>query len=166
MPASLRNSSVIPAIDSDDKSLARRHLALVTTSPSQHSQSSTVHQLPENRLRPLWLQLLLNVQHGSSVIMAALAFGVLVAYVQTVQTQQQWGRAYRRLEVLQRQERQLLAAGALLQEQLDRPSNSLTKGLEPLTLSQAIFIKPLPMQSSVAIPPKSSAPPDDVPLAY
>ncbi|MCS6813583.1 MAG: hypothetical protein NZ772_08450 [Cyanobacteria bacterium] len=156
----------MPAIESDDQSLAHRHLTLVTASPSQQSQPSTVHQLPEDRLRPLWLQLLLNVQHGSSVVMAALACGVLVAYVQTVQTQQQWGRAYRRLEVLQRQERQLLSAGALLQEQLDRPSNSLTKELEPLTLSQAIFIKPQPVQSSVAVPPKSSAPPGHVPLAY
>jgi hypothetical protein len=97
-----------------------------------------------------------------------LAACVLAIYAQIVHSQHQWSRHYQRLEELERQERQLIAASESLREQSSRREALSNKGLEPLTLSNAIFVKPFIQQSPQAAPQKKSLPEpvDTFPLAY
>jgi len=168
MSASLRTTDVMPATAPKASRMTHKHLIPVGKDVVQGSQAPTIYHLPSDRLRPLWLQLLINLQHGSSILMFLLVVAVLLVYTQTVNSQQRWSKVYQRLEALQRHERQLTAAGELLREQIAHPNNLMTKGLEPLALSHTIFVKPAPQEqphiTSQPIPAAEMT--GSTPLAY
>jgi hypothetical protein len=139
------------------------------TDAVQGSQAPDIYHLPSDRLRPLWLQLLINLQHGASIITFLLVLAVLFIYTQTVNSQQRWAKEYQRLQVLQRHERQLTAAAELLREQTTHNRSLVTtKGFEPLALSHVIFVKPAPQEHPplVSQPTPLPEPIGNSPLAY
>ncbi|NJR65720.1 MAG: hypothetical protein HC772_10940 [Leptolyngbyaceae cyanobacterium CRU_2_3] len=82
--------------------------------PATWTQSPVVRALPRPQPAPAWLKVLIKVQRLSSMPTLLLIIGLLAVYGWTVYTQQRWGQAYRHLEALQKQERQLTAASEVL----------------------------------------------------
>lgn len=104
----------------------------------------TVPYLPNSRRRPLWLNSLIGAQRSSSLIAFLLISAVMVVYGQTVYTQQLWSREYRKLETLQRHERQLTTTNESLKDQIVQQAEKSTGNLVPVTSSNSIFVKPAP----------------------
>jgi hypothetical protein len=109
---------------------------------------------------PLWLTLLVMAQRGSSVVTFILIAAVLTVYSWTVYAQQRWGQAYRHLESLQKQERQLIATNEVLKNQMARQAEKPDVGLILPDPSTRIFLSPAPQRPEVEpdILPSSTSP--------
>ncbi|MBF2001349.1 MAG: hypothetical protein IGS38_11585 [Synechococcales cyanobacterium M58_A2018_015] len=105
---------------------------------------------------PRWLTALLWLQRGSAMGTLVLAAAVLVTYGWTVYLQDRWGQEYERLEVLQKQERQLIAANEALKNQMAQQAEDPTTGLLPPDPSNTIFLAPAPERP--AVKPKPTTP--------
>ncbi|NEO29275.1 MAG: hypothetical protein F6K36_02230 [Symploca sp. SIO3C6] len=123
---------------------------------------------PWQRTMPNWLQSLLFLQRSSDLISVLLVGATLSIYSWTVWTQQQWTREYRKLETLQRQERDLTSANETLKEQLAQQAESPASGLVNPTTANTIFLPPAKERKSQAVPkPKTSQQPAaTIPLGY
>jgi hypothetical protein len=168
MSASLRTTDLMPMAAPEASPRSPMHLIPSGKDAIQGSQASTIYRLPSDRLRPFWLQLLINLQHGASIVTFLLVAAVLLVYTQTVNSQQRWSEDYKRLETLQRHERQLTTAGELLREQVVHYDNVATQGFQPLSLSHVIFVKPAPPSQPTVVPEPmpSPEPAISIPLAY
>ena len=117
--------------------------------------------------QPLWLNLLLWTQRGSSVMTLMLGAAILVTYGWTVYIQQQWGREFDRLEAMKKQERQLVSTNEVLKNQMAEQAEKPTAGLLLPDPSNAIFLTPAPQRPDVKAsptPPAEAAP--TRPLGY
>jgi hypothetical protein len=97
-----------------------------------------------------------------------LAAVVLAVYSWTVYTQRRWSQEYTRLQVLERDERQLTAANEALKDNLaEQAGNADTHLLLPQA-NNMLFMAPAPERA--AIPEASSKPPEtpalNAPLGY
>ena len=135
----------------------------------------TVPYLPNSRRTPLWLKSLVGAQRSSSVVVFLLIAAVMVVYGQTVYTQQMWSREYRKLETLQRHERQLTTTNESLKDQIVQQSEKSTTGLVPITSHNSIFVKPAPLRKAPSKPeaskpgqkaPQKSDSVDPAPMGY
>jgi hypothetical protein len=91
--------------------------------------------------------------HRASIILAfILGVAALVVYGSTVYTQQLWSKEYRKLKTLQRNERELLAAGESLKGQIAQQAERPGSQLIPKTPSSMIFLKPEPLRTTPALP--------------
>ncbi len=90
---------------------------------------------------PLWLRVLLGIQHGSSIMAFCLITAVLIVYSSTVYIQQQWSRDYRRLENLQRAQRNLTVADEILKNQLAQQANRPETGMVAPSPDNTIFLE-------------------------
>ncbi|NEQ22655.1 MAG: hypothetical protein F6K28_26435 [Microcoleus sp. SIO2G3] len=135
---------------------------LVATSPR-----STVRSLPVTRSTPKWLRLLILTQRSSSIVTFALVGLTLAVYGWTVYAQELWGRQYRQLEALQRQERQLTTANEALKQNLAQQAEQPNSRLTAPNPSSMIFLQPAAPRPTTA-PATSSATPlaPNRPLAY
>jgi hypothetical protein len=129
-------------------------------SQQQSLDSSVVHSF-RPKSRPLWLTLLLRFQQGTSVVTILLVVGILVAYGWTVVIQERWGKAYEKLETLNKQERQLVSANEVLKNQMAEQAEKPTAGLLLPDPSNAIFLTPAPQRPEAK--PKSTVPAESVP---
>ncbi|WP_224412412.1 hypothetical protein [Oscillatoria salina] len=102
----------------------------------------------QSRKMPLWLRLLMLLQYSSSVVTFSLVTATLIIYAWTVYTQQQWSKEYKKLETLQRNERQLTTTNESLKNQLAEQAESPEAGLVPPNPSNTIFLTPTPEQRS------------------
>lgn len=113
--------------------------------------------------------MLLWVQRGSCAIAFSLIGTVLASYAATVYSQQQWSEAYKTLERLQRETRNLTAADETLKHQLAEQAQNREEGLTFPSPKQTIYLSP--SSEKTAEPPvsKELAPvpsPSNVPLGY
>lgn len=115
--------------------------------------------LPQTKSMPVWLVWLLSWQRFSSAIMFLLVGGTLAVYGGTVYTQQLWSKEYRKLETLQRQERQLTAAGEVLKNKLADQAEQPGTGMVAPTPSHTLFLEPTPQAAATteATPPSTPA---------
>ncbi|MCW6035934.1 hypothetical protein K4A83_06560 [Spirulina subsalsa FACHB-351] len=90
---------------------------------------------------PIWLRVLLGIQHGSSIVTFCLITAVLIVYSSTVYIQQQWSQDYRRLENLQRAQRNLTVADELLKNQLAQQANRPETGMVAPSPDNTIFLQ-------------------------
>ncbi|HEY9829349.1 MAG TPA: hypothetical protein V6D26_02135, partial [Stenomitos sp.] len=110
--------------------------------PSKVAPSSSVTRMPSRTAgqkveqlnvsqqpKPIWLSSLLVLQRGSDLVAFFLVATTLTIYSWTVYTQQQWAQEYRKLENLQRQERQLTTANAVMKDQLAQQAERPATGL-------------------------------------
>lgn len=100
------------------------------------------------QLTPRWLSSLLLLKRSSDLITFLLVTTTLTIYSWTVYTQQQWMRDYRKLENLQRQERQLTTANAVMKNQLAQQAEKPATGLVSPTQTNAIFLPPAPQRKA------------------
>ncbi len=105
---------------------------------------SDVKVLPQTESIPTWLRAFIGLQKFSSVTTFLLAGAVLVVYGTTVYTQQLWSREYRKLEKLQRQERQVIAAGEVLKYQLANQAENADAGLVSPHPENNLFLEASP----------------------
>jgi hypothetical protein len=140
---------------------ARSHTA--HSSPVSDMPSRTAGQKVEKlsvsqRPKPIWLVSLLFLQRSSDLIAFLLVAGTLTIYSWTVYTQQQWSREYRKLETLQRTERQLTTANAVMKNQLAQQAEKPGTGLVTPTQANTIFLPSAPQRPSHTAPTQSADP--------
>lgn len=120
---------------------------------------------------PLWLLRLCALQRRFCVVTFLLMAGMLTVYAWTAYSQQRWSQAYRKLETLQRQERQLTATSEVLKNYMALQAEQPATGLVPPDPATAIFIVPAPQRpartpESVVPATKATAQTKSVPLSY
>jgi len=93
---------------------------------------------------PIWLQTLLLMQRGSDIMAFVLVGATLTIYSWTVYNQQQWAQEYRKLETLQRNERELTKTNEVMKNQLAQQAESPATGLINPTQSNTIILPPAP----------------------
>ena len=171
-PAPLRQRSPgdapqrpIPLRPSDQKAAAqpaRSNPARSNPAQSNPAQSDVVQTLPRPQTTPSWLKLLLVLQRTSSAFTFVLVIGLLVVYGWTVYTQQRWGKAYSRMETLQKQERQLMAANEVIKNQMAKQAETPDSGLVLPEPGNTIFLAPAPQRPPVT-PEVNLPPPQPIP---
>ena len=124
--------------------------------------SDVVQTLPRPQTNPSWLKLLLVLQRTSSAFTFLLVVGLLVVYGWTVYTQQRWGRAYNRMEALQKQERQMMAANEVIKNQMAKQAEVPDSGLVLPEPGNTIFLTPAPQRPPVT-PEVNMPPPQPIP---
>ncbi|WGV28096.1 hypothetical protein [Halotia branconii] len=115
------------------------------SSPEQKSLETGSHRLPvvsTSKAVPLWLLRLYNLHHYSSVVAFFLVGATLVVYGWTVYSQELWSQDYRRLQNLQRNERQLTTTNATLTNKMAEEAERPTTGLVSPTPARTIFLPP------------------------
>ncbi len=125
--------------------------------PSSYGAAPQTLKLSQ-QLTPRWLSSLLFVKRSSDVVTFLLVTTTLTIYAWTVYTQQQWTRDYRKLETLQRQERQLTTANAVMKNQLAQQAEKPATGLVSPRQANAIFLPPAPQRQSSTAPTQTSDP--------
>ncbi|WP_416676281.1 hypothetical protein [Egbenema bharatensis] len=160
-------SSTVPAAIEERSSL-RSQATQPQTSPSPTIvDPKVVTALPRTQGIPGWLNLLVKTHRASLMLTFLLVGAVLAAYGWTVVIQQQWGREYRRLETLQKHERQLVAGNEAIKNQMAEQAESPTSGLMVPDPNNAFFLAPAPNRPP-AEPPHhpTSQPAPAKPLGY
>lgn len=153
--------SVSPARNKEYSGSRSQPLTLTPQPPKQ-----PVEKFPKPKLLPPWLRSLQKLERNSSILTLLLITLALVAYGWTVYTQQQWTKQYRRLESLQRQEREMRATNEILKNQL--ATDAEKAGLQPPDPAKIVFIQPAPQrppQVTPAIPPNLE-PKSKIPIGY
>jgi hypothetical protein len=130
----------------------------VTSMPSRTAGQKIERLNVAQRPTPIWLSSLLLLKRSSDVITFLLVAATLTVYSWTVYTQQQWSREYRKLDNLQRNERQLTTANAVFKDQLAQQAESPSTGLVTPTPANTIFLPPAPQRQSHSAPTKTADP--------
>jgi hypothetical protein len=113
------------------------------TPTSFGAQGNKVEKLNTSRDSiPSWLRSLLLVQRTSDAIAFLLCFATLMLYSWTVYTQQQWTKAFRQLETLQRNERHLTTANAVMKDHLAQEAENPGTGLVNPSRNNTILLPP------------------------
>lgn len=107
---------------------------------------SRVRRLPPPQPAPLWLKLLLGLQQSSTLATWGLVTGVLALYGWTVYSQQAWNQSFRKLETLQRNEQQLVAASEVWKDYVAELATVPGSGLVPAKPTNTILVEPAPQR--------------------
>ncbi|MDJ0737212.1 MAG: hypothetical protein QNJ47_24630 [Nostocaceae cyanobacterium] len=118
----------------------------VSSTPVRYTSSST----------PLWLLRLQAFHRNSSIITFLLVVAMLVVYGWTVYSQQLWSQAYRKMQNLQRQERQLTTTNSVLRNKMAQEAEKPSAGLVPPTPEKTIFLPPTMSSSSNQLMPSTT----------
>ena len=130
----------------------------VTTIKPRRLASSTSLPLLFSRLS-LW-------QRRASIATLLLIAGTLITYSSTVYLQQQWSQQFRKLENLQRRERQLTATNEVLKNQLASEAEQLSTELVPPNPADAIILKTFNPKSNPSSIKPEAQPKIDIPSGY
>jgi hypothetical protein len=119
---------------------------------------------------PGWLLRLYALNRYSSVGAFLFVVGALVVYGWTVYSQEVWSQAYRKLQNLQRHERQLTTTNATLTNKLAEEAEQPAAGLVTPTPEGMIFLPPtsrsLKPTSSITAPNSKTQQEPPTPLGY
>lgn len=111
---------------------------------SLRSDNTTIPVMSASEAMPVWLLRLQGLQRNTSVLTFLLVAATLVAYGWTVYSQQLWSQSYRRLQNLQRQERQLTVTNGVLESKFAADAEKPNAGLVSPSPSSMIFIPAAP----------------------
>ncbi len=117
---------------------------------SENLGVASVSVLPQQAELPGWLSSLAIAQRvavGAGLVGAIATLGL---YGLTVKSQQAWSKTYNRLELLQRNERDLLAVNEALKHQLAQQAENPRNGLVPQNTNSTIFLPPTLPQRPVS----------------
>lgn len=135
---------------------------------SSRTRSRSSQQRDFQAQTPAWLRSLVRLQRTSNLVCFFLIASTLGVYAWTVYTQQMWSQEYRKLENLQRNERQMTAANEALKNQLAQEAERPGTGLVAPNPANTIFLPPAPQRQSrpkpVAAPNSETSP--TTPLGY
>lgn len=126
------------------KQTTKQRLPKAQTYSAKSSNQPEVKVLPQTESIPTWLRAFIGLQKFSSVTTFLLVSSVLVVYGTTVYFQQLWSQEYRKLEKLQRQERQVTAAGEVLKYQLGNQAENTDTGLVSPNPENNLFLESSP----------------------
>lgn len=166
VPAKARAAALAPEVTPLSRKTKDLHNHLKTSGQPVPIQLSS-------RFTPMWLLRLYTLQRPSSVVMFLLVAIMLSVYSWTVYSQKMWSNSYRKLDILQRDERQLTTTSEVLKNkmalQAEQPSTNLVKP-NPVV---AIFLQPAPQRPehttdpvlSTTKPTKTEQP-TPIPLGY
>lgn len=117
---------------------------------------------------PSWLLRLCSLQRYTSVLSFLLVVSTLIAYGYTVYSQQLWSKSYRKLQDLQRTERQLTITNNALKTKIAAEAENKSAGLTSPSPASQIFLPAAPdskpdTPSSVVNTPQT---PNSVPIGY
>lgn len=154
---------------------SRRSAANSGLTQSKVAHSSTVSNMPSRtagqkveklnvsqRPKPIWLSSLLVLQRGSDLMAFLLVAATLGLYSWTVYTQQQWSQEYSKWQKLQREERQLTTANAVMKDQLAQQAERPGTGLVTPSQANTIYLPSAPQRPFHEAPTQS---PDPEPAA-
>ncbi|MFH7026921.1 MAG: hypothetical protein ACHBN1_16295 [Heteroscytonema crispum UTEX LB 1556] len=108
--------------------------------------------MPNSDSAPVWLLRLHILHRYSSIVAFLLVAAMLVTYGWTVYSQQLWSQAYRRLQNLQRHERQLTTTNEVIKNKMAVEAERPGAGLVSPTPAGAIFLRPAPHSLNQAEP--------------
>lgn len=120
----------------------------VTSLPSRATGQKVERLNTTQQTTPTWLASLIFIQRGSDIVTFLLVAATLTIYSWTVYTQQQWSQEYRKLENLQRNERNLTTANEVMKDQLAQQAEKPATGLVNPTHASAIFLPLAPHRPS------------------
>lgn len=104
------------------------------------SESLNLPVVPTAEALPTWLLRLYKVHRYSSIVTFLLVAVALVVYGWTVYSQEMWSKEFRRLQNLQRNERQLTTTNAMLKNKMAEEAEKITTGLVAPTPDRTIFL--------------------------
>jgi hypothetical protein len=107
---------------------------------------------------PVWILRLHGLQRHSSAVSFLLVIATLIAYGWTVYSQQLWGKSYRRLQDLQRQERQLTITNGVLKSKMAADAEKPSAGLASPNPTRTIFLNSTPVTTNSTTPNISANP--------
>jgi len=134
--------------------------------PPRPKASPIVQSLPVARPLPAGLRALILAQQIATPITFLAIAALAIIYGWTVYTQQLWSQQYQRMEALQRQERQLLAADEVLKNELAEQALHPNSGLATADLNSTVFLEPPPPLTPEAIAPVPPPPLPEVESAH
>ncbi len=119
---------------------------------SKGGNSQRVPVMPNSESAPLWLLRLYALHRHSSIVAFLLVAATLVVYGWTVYSQELWSQGYRRLQNLQRQERQLTTTNEVLENKMAVEGERPAAGLVAPTPAKMIFLNPAPHSPNLMPP--------------
>lgn len=152
--AAVRQKQLLPVAASNSQSTTLASLDLART-----RQDKTVVTLPSSLTKPFWLLKLCLWQRRFSAITFLLVTTTVGVYGWTVYCQQTWSQAYRKLDTLQRNERQLMTQSQQIKSYLAQQAQQPAAGLTPPDPAQTVFL-PAPTRATT---PVSTTKPQDPP---
>ena len=105
-------------------------------------KSNSIPVVPNSESLPLWLLRWQTFQRYSSITAFLLVMASLTVYGWTVYAQQLWSQNSRKLQELQRQERQITTANETIKNKMAKEAEKPTAGLVAPTPAQTIFVSP------------------------
>jgi len=111
-----------------------------TLQTNQQQNSSYSNVSPSNTTKPQWLIRFFTLYRYSCLGTFLLVVAVLVVYGWTVYSQKLWGQNYRKLQELQRDERQLTKTNEVLKNKMAQEAEKPNAGLLSPTPNKTIFL--------------------------
>jgi len=143
----------------------------ISTSTAGRSLSNRLQRSSINRLgisKPASrLRLLMLLQRSSTPITLVLGAALLGVYGWSVYSQRAWSQAYSRLNQLQRQERQVVAANEIRKFEVTEQAETTSKQFVPQAPANTVFLQPEAPRSPKPVEPNSAVPPQPLsPVGY
>lgn len=95
---------------------------------------------------PMWLRSLKGTNAAIAIATLVLVSAVMGAYSQVVRTKQNWGQEYRKLERLQKEERQMTAFNEALKNEIAQTAKQEGTGLVIPDANSVIVLEPAPVR--------------------
>lgn len=109
--------------------------------PDDNIQSNnTVHKISDDLIIPIWLLRMYTVNRYSSILAFLLVVATLIVYGWTVYSQELWSDSYRKVQSLQRHERQLNTANATLTSKMAQQAENPNMNMVSPTSEKTIFL--------------------------
>jgi hypothetical protein len=163
VPKTSLNSSNNKLNKAQPRKRERTKATVVVQNPEARAKAtSTIPVMSAADTIPVWILRLQGLQRHTSVVSFLLITAMLIAYGWTVYSQQLWGKSYRRLQDLQRHERQLTITNGVLKSKMATDAEKTSAGLVSPSPSGTIFLNSTPGTTNSAAPnvPVNPIPPE------
>lgn len=134
----------VPKTSSSSGKASRNRQNSNSPSSRVRGNAKAIPVMPDSESLPVWLMRFFTIHRYSSVVGFGLVATTLIVYGWTVYSQQLWSQASRKLQNLQRDERQLIRANEMLKNKMAQEAEKPLSGLVLPTPDRAIFIEPSP----------------------
>jgi hypothetical protein len=131
--------------------------------------NTSIHKMNDTSIMPVWLLRMYILNRYSSILVFLLVAATLIVYGWTVYSQELWSDSYRKLQSLQRHERQLNTANATLTSKMaqeaEKPGTELVSPTSEGTIFLPATSNNYPKSSFSTSQPESQPEPPS-PLGY
>lgn len=142
---SSRNSS---SVVSNNSLSGRTKNQRVNNKNPESENNKAIPVMPDGSKVPVWLMRWNSLHRHTSVITFLLVIATLIAYGWTVYSQHLWSRSYKKLQDLQRDERQLTKHDETLKNRMAQEAEKPHSGLVSPTPANTIFLEETAPSSS------------------